>query len=64
MYDFVRFCAGRKQFQQHGVTLAFEFCDRAYVLQYGRVAMEGRVAELREADLVRRIYLGKEAVAA
>src|SRR5690348_3787691 len=25
------FRAGRKQFQQHGVTLPFEFCDRAAV---------------------------------
>jgi len=49
---------------EQNATLAFEFCERAYVLQYGRIAMEGRVAELREADLVRRIYLGKEAVAA
>jgi branched-chain amino acid transport system ATP-binding protein len=49
---------------EQNATLAFEFCERAYVLQYGRVALQGKVAELREADLVRRIYLGKEAVAA
>src|SRR5882672_9551808 len=36
VYGFFRFRAGRKQFQQHLVTLPFEFCDRTAVslLQY------------------------------
>jgi branched-chain amino acid transport system ATP-binding protein len=43
---------------------AFELCGRGYVLQYGRIALEGRVEALREADLVRKIYLGSENIAA
>src|SRR5713226_9583071 len=36
VYGFFRFRAGREQFQQHGVALPFEFCDRTAVslLQY------------------------------
>jgi branched-chain amino acid transport system ATP-binding protein len=49
---------------EQNARLAFDFCGRAYVLQYGRVVLEGQVAELREADLVRKIYLGGEAIAA
>jgi branched-chain amino acid transport system ATP-binding protein len=49
---------------EQNARLALEFCSRGYVLQYGRVALDGPVAELREADLVRKIYLGGEAVAA
>lgn len=32
--------------------------DRAYVLEHGRVAMEGDAAELRASDEIRRAYLG------
>jgi branched-chain amino acid transport system ATP-binding protein len=49
---------------EQNARLALEFCTRGYVLQYGRIVLEGPVADLREADLVRKIYLGSEAVAA
>jgi len=49
---------------EQNAHLAFEFCGRGYVLQHGRVALKGSVDELRSADLVRRIYLGSEAIAA
>ena len=42
----------------------FGFCSRALVLQYGRVVLEGEVAELEKAELVRKIYLGGETIAA
>jgi branched-chain amino acid transport system ATP-binding protein len=49
---------------EQNAALALDFCTRGYVLQYGRVVLDGPVSDLREADLVRKIYLGSEAVAA
>lgn len=49
---------------EQNANLAFDLCDRGYVIQYGRIVLEGGVKELRQADLVRRIYLGNEAIAA
>jgi branched-chain amino acid transport system ATP-binding protein len=37
---------------------ALRAADRAYVLEHGRVSMEGPAAELRASDEVRRAYLG------
>jgi branched-chain amino acid transport system ATP-binding protein len=42
--------------QNAGAALAV--ASRAYVLEAGRVALEGAAAELRENDAVRRSYLG------
>jgi branched-chain amino acid transport system ATP-binding protein len=39
-------------------ALAFSLCERAYVLEAGRVAVEGPSAELRERPEVRSAYLG------
>ncbi len=41
--------------------LAFSLCERAYVLEAARVALEGASAELRERPEVRRAYLGSGA---
>ncbi len=49
---------------EQNASLAFGFCSRALVLQYGRVVLEGEVAELQKAELVRKIYLGGETIAA
>jgi branched-chain amino acid transport system ATP-binding protein len=38
--------------------LAFGLCDRAYVLETGRLAVEGPTAELQTRPEVRRAYLG------
>jgi branched-chain amino acid transport system ATP-binding protein len=38
--------------------LAFGLCERAYVLETGRVAVEGPTAELQTRPEVRRAYLG------
>ena len=52
---------------QHGVTIllveqrvaeALETCDRGYVLETGRVAMEGSHKTLMSDERVRRAYLG------
>jgi branched-chain amino acid transport system ATP-binding protein len=45
---------------EQNAQLAFESCSRGYVLQHGRVGLEGTVDELRATDLVHRIYLGVE----
>jgi branched-chain amino acid transport system ATP-binding protein len=45
---------------EQNAQLAFESCSRGYVLQHGRVVLEGTVGELRATDLVHRIYLGVE----
>jgi branched-chain amino acid transport system ATP-binding protein len=47
--------------EQH-VALALEISDRAYVLAHGRIALEGRAAELRERrELLAASYLGETA---
>ena len=40
------------------VQEALEIADRGYVLQNGRLAMEGSGAELLESDIVKKAYLG------
>jgi len=48
--------------EQH-VALALEVADRAYVLSHGRLALEGRAADLRgRRDLLRSSYLGDTVV--
>ncbi|MGE5689485.1 MAG: ABC transporter ATP-binding protein [Pseudomonadota bacterium] len=43
---------------EQNATLALDAASRAYVLEAGRVAVEGTSAELRAHDDVRRSYLG------
>jgi ABC-type branched-subunit amino acid transport system ATPase component len=40
------------------LAAALDLADRGYVLQTGRVVLEGRSEELRDSDLVRQAYLG------
>jgi branched-chain amino acid transport system ATP-binding protein len=56
-----------KDINSHGVTVllveqnvfeALEVSSRAYVLQTGRIIMEGQGQELLKSDLVREAYLG------
>ena len=56
-----------REIRQKGVTVllveqnvfeALEISDRAYVLQTGRIVLEGSGAELLKSDLVRQAYLG------
>jgi branched-chain amino acid transport system ATP-binding protein len=43
---------------EQNALLAFDLCERAYVLDAGRLALEGSSAELRTRDEVRSAYLG------
>ena len=43
---------------EQSVPLALDIADYAFVLQTGRVALEGVAADLRENEQVQEIYLG------
>jgi len=43
---------------EQNVHKSLEIADRAYILENGRVVLEGDREELRTSDLVRRAYLG------
>jgi len=44
----------------HNVRETLNVCDRAYIINNGRVLREGRPRELAEDETVRRIYLGRD----
>jgi branched-chain amino acid transport system ATP-binding protein len=48
---------------EQNVFEALEVSDRAYVLQSGRIALEGPGSELIHSDLVRKAYLGDTGIA-
>lgn len=43
---------------EQNVFEALKVCHRAYVLQTGRIVMEGTGSQLSQSDLVRKAYLG------
>ena len=43
---------------EQNVAKALRHCDRAYVVETGRVALSGAAAALRDAEAVKRAYLG------
>lgn len=43
---------------EQNVRRALEIADRAYVLENGRICMEGECEELLESDHIRKAYLG------
>ncbi len=43
---------------EQNVFEALQVCHRAYVLQTGRIVMEGSGSEMMQCDLVRQAYLG------
>jgi branched-chain amino acid transport system ATP-binding protein len=43
---------------EQNVFEALQVCQRAYVLQTGRIVMEGLGRELLQSDRVRKAYLG------
>jgi branched-chain amino acid transport system ATP-binding protein len=45
-------------FTEQNVNLALSVSHRGYVLESGRIVVEGRGRELLEHELVRRVYLG------
>jgi branched-chain amino acid transport system ATP-binding protein len=48
---------------EQNVFEALEVSDRAYVLQTGRIVLEGKGKELLSSDLVREAYLGSAGIA-
>jgi branched-chain amino acid transport system ATP-binding protein len=48
---------------EQNVFEALEVSDRAYVLQSGRVVLEGKGQDLLHSDLVRKAYLGATGIA-
>ncbi len=43
---------------EHKVRATLEICDRAYILNEGKVIAEGSTAEIVENEEVRKVYLG------
>jgi branched-chain amino acid transport system ATP-binding protein len=43
---------------EQNASLALQMSDRAYLIETGRVVLEGRSAELLASDYVRSAYLG------
>jgi branched-chain amino acid transport system ATP-binding protein len=48
---------------EQNVFEALEVSDRAYVLQTGRIVLEGKGSDLLNSDLVREAYLGSAGIA-
>lgn len=44
----------------HNVRESLPFCDRAYVINNGRIILEGKPEEVASDKLVRQIYLGED----
>jgi branched-chain amino acid transport system ATP-binding protein len=49
---------------EQSARVAFSLCQRAYVLETGRIVASGTTAELARSHLVERAYLGSAGVAA
>ncbi len=43
---------------EQNAHLALQYCDRAYVLERGRIALSGTAAELSASERMRDLYLG------
>ncbi|MEJ2558951.1 MAG: branched-chain amino acid ABC transporter ATP-binding protein, partial [Anaerolineae bacterium] len=43
---------------EQNVRQSLEIADRAYVLENGRIALEGNSKELLQEELIRKAYLG------
>ena len=43
---------------EQNAAMAIELADRAYLLESGHVSLHGTAAELRQTDVVRKLYLG------
>jgi len=63
--DAMRDCRAGILFVEQHVALALEVADRAYVLNHGRLVLDGPAADLRDRpDLLRSSYLGDGAAPA
>lgn len=48
---------------EQNASMALEIADHAYVLENGRVSLQGPARELRDSDKIRRLYLGQRGIA-
>lgn len=48
---------------EHDMSLVTEVCEYIYVLDFGRLIFEGTVNEVLSSDLVKKAYLGSQALA-
>jgi len=57
----------RQMYQEEGITIllveqnvqeALELAHYAYVLQTGRIVMEGKPTDLLQTDMIKKAYLG------
>lgn len=44
---------------EQNAAAALDIADRAYVMETGRIIMEGKASELKESDEIKKAYLGK-----
>ncbi len=44
---------------EQNARLALQICQRLYVMELGRIALEGNAETLRESEEIRRAYLGR-----
>lgn len=44
---------------EQNAEIALDISDHAYVMAHGRVQASGRPADMRDSDVVRRVYLGR-----
>ena len=45
---------------EQNALMALDVADRGYVLETGRIVLEGAAGDLREDEQVRKTYLGEE----
>jgi branched-chain amino acid transport system ATP-binding protein len=43
---------------EQNARLALQYCDHAYVLERGRIALSGSPEELKDSELMKDLYLG------
>jgi branched-chain amino acid transport system ATP-binding protein len=44
---------------EQNASLALDVADRVYLLETGRIVLEGTPQDVRDNDAVRRVYLGQ-----
>jgi len=44
----------------HNVRVTLSVCDRAYIVNEGKILVEGRPEFIAESEIARKIYLGDD----
>ncbi|HCW92417.1 MAG TPA: branched-chain amino acid ABC transporter ATP-binding protein, partial [Flexistipes sinusarabici] len=45
---------------EQNASVALKYADRGYVLENGKIVLQGKSSELRDDNEIKRAYLGKE----